>query len=64
MAPMKMAWHTKGAQLASDWVKSDATEPYKPTWMQSSYPYEASARRSSPSQSSSLSPFGKPRYCA
>jgi len=60
MAPMKMSWHTEGARLASEWIESEATESYNPAWMQSSYPCEASARRSSPNQLSSLSPFGKP----
>jgi hypothetical protein len=62
MAPMKISWHTEGGRLASEWVESEATESYNPDWMQSSYPCEASARRSSPSQSSALSPFGKARY--
>jgi len=61
MAPMRMSWHTDG-RLASGWVKSEAAESYHPAWMQSSYPIEASAERSSRNPSLSLSPFGKPRY--
>jgi hypothetical protein len=60
MAPMKMSWRVAGGRLASEWVKSEATESYNPAWMQSPYPREANARRSNPGPSSS--PFGKPRY--
>lgn len=61
MAPMRMSWHPDGSRLAGEWVKSETAEPYSPAWMQSSYPCEASARRSSPDPSP-VSPFGKPRY--
>src|SRR5271157_1779239 len=61
-APMKMSWHAEGGRLASEWVESEATSSYDPAWMQSSYPCQAISRRSSPNQSSSLSPFGSPRY--
>jgi len=76
MAPMKMSWRTEGGRLAAEWVESEKTESYSPAWMQSSYPYQAGAGRSSCNQSSTLSPFGKPwvyhmkrrsadtRYCA
>jgi len=60
MPIMKMSWHTEGDRLADEWVESQAAESYNPSWMQSSYPYEASAEQCSPVQSLSL--FGKPRY--
>lgn len=60
MAHIKMSWHNEGDRLADVWVESQAAESYNPAWMQSSYPNEA--RASSPSQSLSLSPFGKTRY--
>jgi hypothetical protein len=59
MTSIKMSWHTDRGQLCSEWVKSEATVPYKPEWMLSSYPCEASSRRSGPNPSSALSPFGK-----
>ena len=60
MAPMKISWHTEGAaQLASEWIESEAIESYSPAWMQSSYPCEASAQRSNTNQTSSMSPFGE-----
>jgi len=61
MAPMKMSWHTDG-RLAGGWVESVATDSYRPAWIESSYPSEASAQRRSPHRLSSVSPFGKPRY--
>jgi hypothetical protein len=62
MTLVKMSWRTKDVRLASEWVESAGVEACNPAWMQSSYPYEASARRSGPNQMSSMSPFGKPRY--
>src|SRR5271154_670865 len=60
MGPMKVSWHEEGSQLASGWIESGASRSYHPAWMQSSYPDEANASRSSPDQSAP-SPFGKPR---
>jgi len=65
MEPMKMSWREEGGQLSNGWTESEASEPYNPAWMQSSYPEEASVSRSSTDQSSlslfGLSPFGKLR---
>ncbi len=56
---MKISWQTKDSQLVSEWAESEGTGPYRPAWMQSSYPCEASAQRSSPNPQTFLSPFGK-----
>ena len=61
MAPMKTKWHAEGGRLRGAWFESRA-QSYNPAWMQSVYPREASAQRSSSNRSSLLSPFGKTRY--
>jgi hypothetical protein len=61
MTSMKMSWHSNG-RLAGGWVKSAATEPFHPAWIESSYPSESIAGRRSPKRLAGLSTFGKPRY--
>ena len=58
MAPLKMLWNAEGDSLASEWVDSKNKDFYNPTWMQSPYPCEAAAQRSSLNQAYSLSQFG------
>lgn len=58
MTTLKMSWRGEETGLANEWVEAEATVPYSPAWMLSSYPREANAQRSRINQSP-LSPFGK-----
>jgi len=59
---LRLSWRTEGIRpLSSGWTESEAKESYHPPWMKSSYPEEADAQQSLPSQWP-LSPFGKPWF--